>query len=581
MGKQLELDHIQKARDSITELKTTFTKLHARMDVDKDHYRQKNYVLLDENGRRVPKVENVTRNAPAALANLILGKLIKVTPRWEIRGLKLDDEQTGYIERFADDLMLSLDQHWKGRDIPSAKFYTFQQLGLRGRAAARVALRKNSENRSFSDKLLNRRVGKLDIAPMDTRWLSYEMGDGKLSKFVFELIRSPRLIREINDTFIKKAEGPNVRVDDYWDSERNITFLGSAKFEDKKNIYGYPAAVISLVPLGEFFNDSDNLQYRAESVFGMLRKTFDDMNKQATIISTINMRSLKDPQILTGNQQDEYPTIPEEDPTATGQITAMKAGEKMEPLKAADINQAAQVLFRIHSLDEQKGGLPDTSFGRATGDQSALAIKELAEAEGTLMTPLLFAYGEFVQDLVAMVINQMIALKLNMELGREGYENPYEWSKLQGKYNIHAIIRPVDPVQDVANLAIAETAKSIGLSQDTIMRDILKVENPAGEIAKRDDEELERSDPVVKLYRLTHSLITQREKSSPTVARQKDLEARRTAQKCLELIVDERQAKVGQRLPNAGAPAARERGPGGQLVSLLGRGSASTPVEEA
>jgi len=581
MVKKKKDDGVTDITKLMTSQKSSFSELANRMDNDVRLWQLEDFKLKDSNGKAIPKVENVTRNKPQVVANHILSKLNTSSPRWTVKSRELDDQQTTYIENFLEDLIRTIDYNMTMREIPSLQLWAFQQAGMRGRIPVRVTIRKDPEKSG--------RIGLPDVTPMDARYLTYASGVGGIENFTYYTFRSAG---QVNDRYGLSLADGDIEIRDHWNKSNNVIFIGSKQStppgvgrtitafytpqdtKTSKNTYGYVPAVISIVPLGLFLADANNIRWHGESWYSMLRDTFDDMNKQASIVSTINMRSLKNAMTLTGNTEDDLPLVPEGDPGATGAITPLKKGEKLENLEVKDVNQAAQFMFKYLKEDEQSGGISDNVIG--AGDLRGVQLKQLEMAEGVLMSPILSATKMFYEELARMVIRQVVDQKLTMEVGMLGFEYAYEWSKLTGKYSIEVEFTPRDPVQDVANIAMAETAKVAGLSQETIDRDVLKLKNPAEEKARRDFERLRTEDPITDMFVMVHNLINERELAPESKKKRCDMLAKRTAQRCISMIVDERLEKEPGKVRQSGSPP-KALGAGGQLAGLLNQGGGSQP----
>ena len=563
--------------------KSDFSELVNRMDGDRDLYKLTDYAMKDSAGRKIPKIENITRNKPQVIANHIISKLNTSLPRWTVKSRTLDDKQTTYIENFLDDLFKTINRNMVLREIPSLQFWAFQQGALRGRIATRIALRK--------DAAKSGRIGLVDLAPMDARYLTYETNENGLENMSYSTFRGAGQIRE---RYGLSLSDKDIEIKDHWNKEINAIFIGSKtatpggtgrqtspvyipqKSEVHPNIYKYVPGVISIVPLGLFMADANNIRWHGESLYAMLRDTFEYINKQASIIATINMRSLNNPKTITSNDEESFPIMPEGDPEATGALTPLKKGEKIDVLAAKDITGAAQFMFRWLKDDEQSGGLSDNILGTGASGLPASQLKQLALAESVLMAPILMAVKEFYQGVARMVISQVLQLKLTMEVGMLGFEETYKWNELDGKYSIEVDFTPQDPVQDIANLAIAETARSVGLSQETIDRDILKLRNPTEEKSRRDFERMRDQDPIMDMYLMVHSLINERESAPDSMKKRKDMMAKRAAQRCIDMVVNERLQKEEPKVQQGGSPP-KALGPGGQLTGLLTGGGGAAP----
>jgi hypothetical protein len=515
--------------DKITEMETAFTDVWKRMDDDESSYALDKYTMKDADGNTIEGVTSITRNSPQVLVNTIKGKLSTSEMQIEVSGKGIKDKDAERIESFATALFPTIDDNLDVKEMPNLLSWAIEQAALKGRIAARPTIR--------IDEAKKRRMALVDILPADARKLAYSVGSYGIGAFSFATIRTKAQILENWGIGINsKTE----TVKDYWEPGKNIILIGN---EEKSQVspYDYVPLVVQLVDFGMMSSSDKHKSLRAESVYMALRDTFENLNRMASIDFTTTEKTVRNASVIEG-VKDTYPDIPEHDPTAYNQITSINEGAKLRVLEFADKNRSSISLDSKLMTDEQKGGMPTTSYGESGGTQSGRQVTALSVAEDRLKGPILKACSLFYRKLIYMVTRQIVDQKLTVVVGPKGFEEEYKWSELQGNYRIKVNFLPQDPMLDAANLAMAAEAKATGLfSNDTLLRDFVKSKNPEGEKEKIDREQAEALDPVVKIFNLVHSAIEGGQ----------DMQAKRLAQKCFLMMSQESGSPVNLPLPTS------------------------------
>jgi hypothetical protein len=78
---------------------------------------------------------------------------------------------------------------------------------------------------------------------------------------------------------------------------------------------------------------------------------------------------------------------------------------------------------------------------------------------------------------------------------------------------IHVDYHAISPEQNVANYTVAQAAKTIGLSDRTILSEVLMLEDPEQEIRTRERENAEKEVPEVRLYHYATALLEEYERT--------------------------------------------------------------------
>jgi len=164
-----------------------------------------------------------------------------------------------------------------------------------------------------------------------------------------------------------------------------------------------------------------------------------------------------------------------------------------------------------------------------------------------------------------------------VELETQGISKKYSYTQLAKNYNIKYSLTPVSAEQNIANYSIGNAALTF-LSEDTVRRDILKVESPEVEEQKRLSELANRMVPELSLYKMAKAKLEQGE----------ELEAKIIATKLGLTLRQLKGGKTPPATPQQAEPIPRTKE---GIIPLLGRGvpaglgrsrrAATAPAEEA
>jgi len=105
-----------------------------------------------------------------------------------------------------------------------------------------------------------------------------------------------------------------------------------------------------------------------------------------------------------------------------------------------------------------------------------------------------------------MIIDQYVNQKMKVKLGNLGFQKEYPYGELKKDYAIKFKFFTTSPKQNIANYQIAGSAREF-VSDDTIRRDILQLENPDKELAKRLSEMADQMVPTLALYKMAKAKI--------------------------------------------------------------------------
>jgi len=509
----------------IEEKAQEFKSLWTRQDTDRDHYWLKPYEMkmIDDETKAVPRIVNLTLNDPATFAYRAIGMLQLASPQIVVEGENLADDFTSYIEHCLTDFYMTIDRNLSPLQL-SLFPVVAEQSSIRGSVAAQNLTRKGKDG-----KLI------VDVRPLDTRYQVYDMGMTGLNWHAYITRKTRSYINERFKYDIGEGKQSEI-VYDCYSRKRHYGWVGSGTgaiqvedsihpYANENNGEGYVPVVVQKVPAGSMLADEDNIAHDGESIFALNRNLYPEMNRLATVLHNITIASFFGAlQYASEAGEKKRVTSP---PYGLGVVVAVEKGGGFSLIPVSDIRNATRLLYSMISTRIQKGSFPETAFGTLTFPLSFIALTKLIEATDQTITPRLQCFALFYRALSEMFIQQVQMFNTSFELGVKGHKKTYEPSKLAGEYTIGYRYYSESKEQRVANITEAQASRGL-FSDDYIRREIMHHPNPDEEMNKLRDEQAEKADPAVGLYRRVHSLIDAAHNSTGEVQKRYDMEARLT-----------------------------------------------------
>jgi len=550
-----------------------FRPLWERQDKDKDHYWLKPYEMkmIEDDTKAVPRIVNLTLNDPATFAFRSIAILSSANPQTIVEGEHLGDDFTNYIERCLNDFYLTIDETLAPLQLWLYPYVT-EQSCVRGWLAAQNLTRKGKDGKII-----------VDVRPLDTRYQIYDMGIKNLNWHAYITRKTRSYILERFKHDIGESKRTEI-VYDCYDKKRHYGWLGGGTdviqvedsthpFANENNGEGYVPVVMQKVPSGSMLADEDNIAHDGESIFALDRNLYPEMNRLATILHNLTVASFFGAlQYASEAGEKKRVSAP---PYGLGVVVAVEKGGGYQLIPVNDIRNATRLEYSMLESRLQRGSLPNIDYGNLSFPLSAVAIARLTESKDQIFVPRLQCFAMFYRQLSQMFIKQLLMFNKPVELGEEGHRRTYEPSKLKGEYAISYKYFSESKEQRLANLTEAQASRGL-LSDDYIRREIMHHPNPDEEMNKLRDEQAEKADPAVGLYRRVHSLIDAAHNSTGQVQKRYDMEARLTLR---TLILMLKQSSATQAL-QFGETARRQRGQGEQqakqIMPLLEAGGGRT-----
>lgn len=523
--------------------------LYTRMDDDKDLLYLKKYTVKDRYNRAIPGIINVTLNDPAVFSANVIASLgaTKQQIVVESEAKKLD---TGYIEQFQKAALDSANDRLRRQGKPLLNAFFDEQLCIRGRAGARCLFREEA--------------GVLipDILPLDTRYLTYEIGTDGLVWAAYKTLRSKALI---NSEYGVNITGNHAIVLDVWDGKVNEIWIEGRKRVEQENPYGYVPFVIQVVSLGSMLQDKDSLSHHGESILFLIRDIIPELNRLVSILQTLNMSAVKAPKqyaSLQGTQADVKAVV-DAGFDEMGALTAIDVGGGISLVPIADIKRSASLLHSMMETRMQRGSVSAIDLGNLAFPLSAVALVEIGRGREQVFLPRLQAKAILNQELAEMFTSQVIEIGGSVELGTKGHKRNFETQKLQGEYETTYRYFTKSPTIDVARYSVAAAAARY-FDKRTILTDVLEVEDADTILKRRYDDLAEMISPTVLKIRVIKSLAEEG----------KDFEAELLAKE-VGLTIDQ---ILEGKLPEAPMPALEPPRAPEAMLPLLGEGERERPT---
>ena len=496
----MAIDWLQTVKDRESELRG----LYKRMDDDEKLKLQDDYKLKDTSGNDMKKVVNMTANDPATFDDKIVSAINKASRFTVVEsassdGKKMDDKKTTKIENGIDDMLDAGDKRLQRRGLPGICPVVNEQACERGRIGGRWLVRRDKEGKLY-----------IDILPMDTRYMAYEFGEDGMKWGSFFIKKSKT---QLKSNYNIDYRGSSGELREIWTTEESIYYLDDmplTKTGDGKPIggphkIGRVPLVYTIVPVGSFLQGKDSEKHSGESIFWLDRKLYAEKSRCLSIFQTQNMMSIRPP---TQYESDlgEFGILPDESPYEIDSIIAVQQGAGYKPMPRSDMWQASRFAYSLIEQMIQRGSLSSLDYGNLTFPLSAVAIGKVTDEKDTIFFPRLDTIAIFYQLGLELLFLQHKQMGGTLELGRSATKTSYSVSDFDGDYNIKFTWKTLDPVQNVANISLANAAKGI-YPEEMILRDIAQVDNPQEVMNMRKADDAYRESPILRKVQQVQALI--------------------------------------------------------------------------
>ncbi len=530
--------------------------LHTRMDSDAALRNLDSFVMKDVKGDPIPDVVHVTLDRPRLIAEHIIAALGKAREQIVVESEEKDVD-TFEIESFQKAMFKMADARLREQGQWQLNPYADNQFCMRGRAVRLVVVREEG--------------GILipDIVSWDARYFNYERGDGGFKWGSSTVKRGKAAINgqewaKLKKFTLGKKDGI---VTEVWDTEGSFIWVDKEKIWEQEHSFGYCPIVMQTVSLGSMLDDGNAEQHEGESVFFLFRKAIPQLQSLISIMQTLNLISIKPPaeeQTKEGTKAGLYKKR-----MAPGSMTPTQIGGGIKTIDFGDAKRAAE--FALSMIDKaiQEGGLTSIDLGNLGFELSAIAIVQIGEGRNQVLKPRWDAKGWLNEDTAAMFTRQVTQLGHSIEVGTPGHKRTFDIGKLEGEYEVTYSYVPIDPVLDVARYTTAQAARP-WMSDAQILEKIVKDEDPAGTLRKRNRQEAKALSPTVMRMEVIKGLLEEAEDGDEWAERE-------AVAMALEVGMSIEQVIAGN-VPQL--PEGREE-PSGDVMKLFGSGGKPSSAQKA
>ncbi len=481
-------DWLQLHKDKKAERK----ELNHRRDIDEGLVTSFRYVMQDARLRPIKDIVNVTMNRLKVFRAYVEASLNKAD---EMVVVESDDEalDTAIIEDVIKASFMSANHRLIKRGEFKLEPYFDQQATMRGEAASLVLFQMQDKKEG--------RVLDTNITPLDTRFFNYETSEDGLAWHSYETTKTRGMIAaEAWAKDMKPITGKDAQVIDLWAPDEHIVYVNNEKVFGEKNPFGYPPGNVQKVPIGSMLAGEHELQYQCESIFFLVRELINEYNRCVSIMQTHNLKVIKPPmkqKKRDGGEPSDY-----DDVAAMGANTAMLPDEDIAPIDFGDAKRS--MVFALQEINKalDDGTLSRITLGDLPGELSAVALIQIEQGQGQVFMPRLGTRGLLKEQISRMLIQQIIFTgESAIEIGTPGHKKSYKVSDLEGEYDIVFRYANKSPETDFARLSIAERYKNADMLDElTILTDIMKRDDPEGDLMNLQRQRLRRISPNLTMY---------------------------------------------------------------------------------
>ncbi len=470
--------------------------LTSRMDNDENLVYLFEYVMRDTNLRRVPDIINVTLNRPAVYAANIIAAMGSTS---EQRMVETDDKNldTTEVEAFQNYAFTTANYRLRRQGKTQINPFTDTQLCIRGGAAALCVFQM------VDDELI------ADIVPWDKRFVTYEIGIDGIDWAGYKVMMAKDDIAgqswAKDKDFTIATHGAEIL--DAWHTEGHEVWVAGKKVHEEEHAFGFTPVAIETVPLGygTILLGKDRIKNEGESIFFLIRGVIPELNRLASIMQTMNLKSVRPPvaQKIAGKAKaKKY-----EDVMGIGSNTAMEPADSISPISFGDAQRSATLALGLLDDAIGEGSLSSADLGRI-GSPPASGIRAIIAGENRdqIIQPRLEAKALLNESLTWMFTKQVIQIGGSVELGTPGHKRTFQVSKIDGEYETTYKYTAQSPITDAGRYSLAAAAGNM-VSEKYKATHILQLEDPDGDQRQKDWEKAGRINPIVEQRRIIKSLI--------------------------------------------------------------------------
>ncbi len=544
-------DRISQINDKRNEL----ADLHARMDLDRDIYMLLPYVMYGFSkqfkNEKVDDVITVTINRAAVFADAFIATLTGAIRQPHVE--RLSDTKNHDIEQFATDLLYTIDESMIANKKGNSAFWLSWHVSIRGIIGMGLFLRK-LEDGSYTFKPV----------PVDMRWCTWQ--DGEDGKYDWISCQTNMDSRALKSKYEKKKgvnanlipDGKNLKVEDWWDEERNEVYVSEKKIYEAENTYGFLPYSLVFPICGAPIEDAGYIQNHWESILGLNRNLYPEFNRLASILQTIGA-SILFPPLKRTVVDPKSPTI---DYPGGKSIVNLSQGETIDKIFTPEISQAFLQDIQMLSSALQQGGISDAELGDPGLDRSGIWFTQMNAIRQKRMLPRQNAISQMYCGLTKLAIRELKSTGQSTSMGVKKRE--YGALPDLDEFTIDYRMMIEDEVMDAVRATMSKGLEGT-LSLYDRLKDILHHKDPDGAINRLMLERLIKENPIAYYRELSRRLVV--EAKDKFEQERKDILA--DAELCSDLMEAEID-RMGQPEPIPGRITKVSEAPKGQGQALQG-----------
>ncbi len=482
-------------KQAVKDFEDEHSTLIARQKADEDLLYLDKYIMRDTKDREVPLIINVTLNRPAVFAANIISALGTTSQQ---RVVESEEEKfdTTEVEEFQEAGFASANTLLRRQGRPQLNPFFDTQLSIRGRAAARVVFQMVDD------------VLRTEIIPWDTRgdYVSYAMGADGLKWAGYKTKRKKDVLEaQYGDElahFNVSIIGKEGEVQDIWSTEHNEVWIEDKKILEQPHTFGFTPVCIQIVSLGygTILLGPDSIKNEGESIFFLIRGVIPELNRLASIMQTLNLKSVLPPiQEVVKDKGRLAKPRKHKDATGLGTSVTVDSPGAISTIDFGDAQRSATMALGMFDNAIGEGSLSSADLG-TIGSPPASGIRAIIAGENRdqIVMPRLDAKALLNEQIVEMFTRQVIQIGGSVELGTPGHKRTFQTSKLDGEYTTSYKYTAKSPITDAGLYSLAAAAGSL-VSEKYKKENILQLEDPEGEERQLAIERAKRLSPAIQI----------------------------------------------------------------------------------
>lgn len=484
------MDYKKAFDDKKAELKD----LNERRNNDRKLVTSDSYVMKDVKDRKITDIINVTMNRLRVFKAYVEAALNKADEKVVVES---DDKSldTSIIEEVIRAGWRSANHRLDKRGGFRLEPFFDQQACMNGEIDARVMFQW------FPAKDGKEAYVDTDITSWEAQNTFYDRGPDGLAWGAYEIKKSKAVIESEKWAVEKNftISGKSATLIDLWAPEVNIIWVDGKLEAERPHSFKVPPICVQKVPIGSMF--ADELEYQCESIFFLVRGLLNEYNRCLSILQTLNLKAIK---AAIQEKVAEPGGLPVDFNAATkmGSSTGVLEKGAISLVPYGDARNSMILALREIKEALDDGTLSRIMLGDLPGEMSAVALIQIEQGQGQVYMPRLGTRGLEKQQITEMFISQLIAMgQSSFELGTPGHMKTFKTSDLEGEYEISFRYSNKSPETDFARLAMARQYKDADLLDElSIMTDVMKRDDPEGDLNKLNRQRLRRLSPQLKMY---------------------------------------------------------------------------------